>query len=78
MMAHEAGQGDGGAGPASGPPRPCPAAADTDPTDAWDVATYDGDVAAMRELIVDKIAQKFEGGSAAALDEMGNLESSLT
>lgn len=35
------------------------------PKPARDVATYDGDVAAMRELIVDKIAQKFEGGSAA-------------
>lgn len=35
------------------------------PKPARDVATYGGDVAAMRELIVDKIAQKFEGGSAA-------------
>ena len=35
------------------------------PKPARDVATFDGDVAAMRELIVDKIAQKFEGGSAA-------------
>ena len=35
------------------------------PKPARDVATFGGDVAAMRELIVDKIAQKFEGGSAA-------------
>ena len=35
------------------------------PKPAKDVAQYGGDVAAMRELIIDKIAQKFEGSVAS-------------
>ena len=46
-------------------PRKSPGSLHGKPKPARDVATFGGDVAAMRELIVDKIAQKFEGGSAA-------------